>query len=462
MSFIKFKDNIAIIDPILKNINTNLNIKDIYVSPDKSITHRLLIFAAMAKGESIIYNPSTCLDCINTLKIIQKLGINFKIYKTTINKKIINVLKLKSPGINNLKLKTKILYFNNSGTGARILIPLLSTIPKIKCVCTGDKSLSNRPMDRVAMPLIQVGAQISLTRSQYLPITIKGKNINKGIKYKYNLPSAQVKSAIIISALNINAKSCISLPSGGRDHTEYILKNKLNAPIHITKNKNYEHIEIQGKWQPPTFEAFIPHDISSAAYLFAIIAIIKKGCITITNVSKNLTRLGFITALIQMGVKVEFIAPSLGVQNWFEHDVCDIQLRADKQLKPIKISSQHIPTLIDEIPILAIVCGFAPGISVIQGISDLKFKESNRIKKTLELLNIAGIMAWYHNNSLYIKGTPNPKIRSFCFNPDNDHRIAMCASILALFAEDTCSIQKFKCVYTSWPNFYNCLINIFK
>lgn len=398
--------------------------EEFIVDADKSISHRCAIFSLLTDGENIIKNYLRAEDTLNSLEIAKKLGA-----KVEDNGEVI---KIKATS---LQEADDILYCGNSGTTIRIYMGLLSSIDGF-FVLTGDKYLRKRPMKRVTAPLRKIGAKIDgRDDSNLAPIAIRGGKL-KAFDYKSSIASAQVKSALILAALNSDGVCFYKEPFLSRDHTERMLKG-MGANIEI--NEKIKIHPLKKRLNPLHIE--VPNDPSSA-FFFAVAAAITKSVAIIKNVTLNPTRIEAYKILEKMGAKVEYILK----EDKYE-PIGDIIVEG-KELKGV-IVDKNIPWLIDEIPALAIAMALAKGKSVVKNAKELRVKESDRIKAVVENLNRCGIEAVEKEDGFEIIGSIPKKAKISSFG---DHRIAMSFSILGMV--NGIIIDEEKSINTSFPNFF--------
>ncbi len=413
---------------------------------DKSLTHRAVLFAAMIPGEHIIEGPLQGDDCLRTLHAIELLGVKVK--------KKNNAWEISSRGISEWVSPIEPIDCGNSGTTARMLLGILSSVPGLFSILYGDSSLSRRPMRRVIEPLKKMGANI-VARSdhQFLPCAILGEKLS-GKKIKLEIPSAQLKSALLLSGLNASGKTEITLPMGSRDHTEKMLE-KLNFSFKKKASHTHEILTVEEYKvvRQKNIHWAIPKDPSSAAYWACLQAVMPKGKITLRNVLNNSTRLGFLKYFDRAGVRYQKIENKKN-DSKFPEPVMDLVVWGGSELKAADITREEIPSLIDEIPVLSLVSVFAHGVSKFHGLSELRVKESDRLEKICELLNLIGARAKIIDDDLKITG-PLKKINAFAFDPEGDHRLCMVASIFAKLSKKDCHVKDKNCVKVSYPNFFD-------
>ena len=414
---------------------------------DKSVSHRALILSAMSIGKSEITNLLEADDIKATIQILKLLGI--KIYKKS-GKWIVY-----GNGTNGFMQPKKNLNALNSGTTCRTMIGAVSSNP-INCRFIGDKSLSKRSMSRVTVYLEKLGAKFKLTKNDYLPLETIGteKLIPEEITIKK--PSAQIKTALIFAGLNINGKFSIREKVRTRDHTEKLLKY-LNIKHKVVKEKDGSNlIELKGPYEIYSKNIKVVGDPSSAAFFIVAALIIPGSKITLKNIMLNPTRIEYIKILKKMGGKI-----TVKKTNTVSGEQCgDISVRYSK-LKGININKSLSPFLIDEYPILSIAASCASGKTKMNGVSELRHKESDRIKSIVSNLKKVGVNAYNVADNIHITGSQNInskicKIKSF-----GDHRIACSFMILALLNKNI-KIDNEKCVSISYPNFKRDLQSLVK
>lgn len=418
---------------------------DVQLSGDKSLSHRAIILASIAAGQSKIYNLLESDDILSTIQTMQQLG-------ATIVKKS-DHWSVTGVGNGCLLQSQAPLYFGNSGTGARLIMGLVSSYDMVT-EFTGDSSLSKRPMLRILEPLKLMGTQILSSSNDFtLPITIKGSYRNAPISYILPVASAQVKSAILLAALNTTGTTEVIETSKSRDHTEIMLK-EFGANITIEdSDKQSTVIRIQGGSQLKPCELNLASDPSSAAFLIIAATIVPNSSLTLRNILINPTRIGFIQILKQMGAKIAFKNPRIANGE----KIADIYVESAR-LKAVTIDEYWVPSTIDEYPILAIAAAVAEGTSSFLGIGELRFKESDRIKSIVEALQICKIECSADDNSLTIEGIAGPLRKDetkseYVINSYGDHRIAMSLLVLGLASDTPIKVNQVEMIKTSFPEF---------
>lgn len=423
---------------------------------DKSITHRVLFLAAMARGRSRIFRPLVSGDTRATMNCLGALGVRFH--------ESADAIEVDSPGIAAWQRPAAPLYAGNSGTTARFLAGVLSACPGMEAVITGDASLSRRPMRRVLDLLGQAGANVVATDT--LPLTIKGTRL-KAFDVASPHGSAQVKTAMTLAALTCDGVSRVTLPDGSRNHTE-ILCAKLGLQVSASRQGGLETVTISGPAEIKPFEVTVPGDPSSAAFLVAAGLLSGTG-VVIRGVCGNPLRSAFLDVLDQAGVPVgrtpvdsrHFTEP---VEDWIVDGAAGGERRAMRGVE--EIPAAWVPAIIDEIPVLATILAFAQGRSLFRGVGELRVKESDRLAGTIRLLEAAGCPARAIGDDLEIPGGLRASgLKPFEFDPAGDHRLAMAAMVLEMVletvrenasgadAQKSCTISDRSCVEVSFPDF---------
>lgn len=407
---------------------------------DKSISHRCVILSSIAIGESRIEGLLGSTDVICTIEAMKSLGANISLNS---NKCIINGI-----GIGSLIEPKKPLDFGNSGTAARLIMGLVSTHP-IKSVFVGDASLSKRPMGRVIDPLTEFGTEFKLTSSEFFPIVVNGAKLPIPISYETSVPSAQVKSAVLLAGLNTPGITSVIEKQKTRDHTERLLEI-YGYQIDIIEEKQKTKISITGQESLTSVNIVVPGDPSSAAYPVVAGLICKNSNVTVKNVLMNPTRDGIYKSLEEMGAKIDFTNKKFQAGE----DVHDILVESS-HLKAIDVPASRAPSMIDDYPVLAVAASIAEGTSIFRGLSELKVKESNRLSGIKHFLEVNGVNVAIKNDDLIIEGNPKGIKGGGIINTNLDHRIAMSSLILGLISDSPVSIDDTKTIDTSFPGFIN-------
>lgn len=402
---------------------------EVTIPADKSISHRAIIFSALAKGKSIIKNFSNGQDPRSTLNIFKQLGVQFEEEGTTV--------VVKSSGV--LQSSNSPLDCGNSGTTMRLMAGVLAG-QKINSTLIGDDSLSKRPMKRVIAPLEQMGGDIQSNNFK-APLIISGKEL-KAINYNSPIASAQVKSCILLAGLNANGITTVTEPYTSRNHTEIMLK-AMGANLSVEKTTvSIEKSELE----PIDIE--IPGDISSAAYFICAGLIVPNSEIILKNVGLNPTRTGIIDVVKSMGGNIELLSERITCGE----RVGDILVKYSPNLKACKISGEIIPRLIDEIPVIAVLATQADGQTVISDAQDLRNKESDRISAVVTELRKLGAEIEETPDGMIISGKTS--LKGECdVETYHDHRLAMSLFVAGLITQKEIKINGFEWVNISFPEF---------
>jgi len=405
---------------------------------DKSISHRALIFSALADGKSSINNLADSQDVNSTIECFVKLGVN--IDKTD------EVYRIEGAGINGFIEPDSPLYCGNSGTTSRLISGVLA-VQDFPTVITGDESLSNRPMGRILEPLEKMGCKIKSTDGK-LPLHFLASYRIKAIDYILPVASAQVKGAVLLAGLHSEEFTTVEENNlYTRDHTERML----NLPVEITRGKKIT--KISSAFYPKPADYFIPGDISTAAFFIVLALLSKNSNILLRNISLNETRTNFLNLLISMGAEIR-ITPKGNSNNEPYGDV----IVKSSELKNFEIDPDIIPGIIDEIPILSIAGALAENNFIVRGAKELRVKESDRINSICLNLTKAGFDITEFDDGFSISGKLESGYKSF--ESYDDHRIAMAFSVLASLMEQGSEVNGFECVSVSNPNFLNQLTSI--
>ena len=405
---------------------------ELSVPGDKSISHRGIMLGAIANGTTEITNFLQGADCLSTISCFQKLGI-------AIENKGSQAL-VHGRGLHGLAAPSQVLDVGNSGTTTRLISGILAGQP-FPSTLDGDASIRRRPMKRIFTPLSAMGAHFQCQDSGCAPFTIQGGNL-RHIHYRSPIASAQVKSAVLLAGLYGDGITRVTEPVLSRDHTERMLAG---FGADITSEGTTASIRPEPKLEAQSIH--VPGDISSAAYFIALGLITPGSEILIQNVGINPTRSGILTAAAAMGAELTL----LNERNVSGEPVADI-LVTSSSLHGTVIEVAQIPTLIDEIPIIAIMAAFAEGATTIKDAQELKVKESDRIAVVSENLNAMGGKVTPMEDGMIIEGgypLHGAHIRTF-----QDHRIAMSFYIAALNADGESTFDDRSCVAVSYPSFY--------
>ena len=407
---------------------------EITIPPDKSISHRGIIIGSLTKGKVKISNFSKGGDCVSTLNIFKSLGLEAEYID---DKTLIINSK------NNLRPMSGFLNCGNSGTSMRLLAGYLAG-QNFDSILYGDESLSKRPMRRVIEPLTYMGANIK-SKDGKAPLEIYGSKLS-GIEYYSKIASAQVKSSILLAGFHADGKTAVYEPYLSRNHSELMLEY-FNADIKTGRKSDGFYASIKRSTLEPK-DLFVPGDISSAAFFMVASAIVPNSDIIIKNVGLNETRTGIIDVFKMMDADIEILDKKT-VNN---EDMGDIRIKYSPDLKGCTVEGDIIPRLIDEIPVICVLAGYAKGKTVIKDAHDLKNKESDRIKCTAKGLSEIGFDILPTDDGFIITGK-NETEGCAVLNPNRDHRLAMSYYVASLRSKTDNLISEFGWVNTSFPEF---------
>jgi len=406
---------------------------------DKSISHRVLMLAALARGTSELSGLLTGADVKSSARVLRQLGAKISPIRDGTSVKV-----SRSP----LTAPRSGLYCGNSGTTARLMLGILAG-QKFAATLTGDASLRRRPMRRVTTPLREMGADIK-EKGDGLPLTIRGGTL-RGLTYTSPVASAQVKSAILFAGLTGKVPVTIREPYRSRDHTERLLAH-LGLGIH--ERGGAIVYEPSSHSTIPSFQLSVPGDISSAAFLAAAAVLAEEGELLIENVGVNPTRIGFLVVLERMGAHVERV----NLRDEGGEPVADLIVRPT-ELKGTEVTAAEIPTLVDEVPILAVLANRARGSTVFREVGELRVKESNRLALIAANLRAVGARAEVQGNDLHVEGgdaPPRGRVETAA-----DHRLAMAFAVLGTLPHSDVRLSEKKSVAISYPNFFRDLKRCF-
>lgn len=406
------------------------------VPGDKSISHRALIFSSLANGLSEIDGISTGADVMSTMKCLSDLHIKIEKDKS-------GVIRVQGKGKYFSDPSDSILDAGNSGTTMRLLSGVLAG-QKFESTITGDETLRKRPMQRIIDPLSQMGANIVPSYNSTAPLKIIPSNGLHGIRYELPLPSAQVKSAVLLAGMFAEGETTVVEPMESRDHTERMLKLKK------AKTPSGFETQISCDYVVEPMEYDIAGDISSAAFFLGAAAILPNSSVTAVGVTLNPTRAGFLDVLVMMGTKVE-------IQNIREaagEPIGDVTV-SHSELNGVEINGSLIPRLIDELPMIGVLAAFADGETLVHDAHDLRRKESDRIVAIVDNLEAMGAEVEELDDGFIVNGTGH--LNGVEINSYKDHRIAMAFAIAGLAAHETTTIKNAEWAQISFPEFFEIL-----
>lgn len=416
-----------------KSLNGELSIPG-----DKSISHRSIMFGAIADGTTEVTNFLQGADCLSTIACFRQLGIEIDVTDKNV--------KVHGKGLNGLRPSERSLDVGNSGTTARLISGILAGQP-FSTTLTGDASIQKRPMGRIIEPLREMGADIHGSSGGYAPLTINSSPLH-GIHYYTKTASAQVKSCILLAGLYANSPTKVTEPAISRNHTELMLRS-FGAQI----EQSGKTVSIQPRPHLTSQKIDVPGDISSAAYFIAAALLVPNSEVLIRNVGINPTRDGILRAAAAMGANIA----RLNLHDVSGEPVCDLLVKSSS-LTGTTIGGSLIPALIDEIPVLAVMAAYANGTTVISDAAELKVKESNRIDSIVTNLKAMGADITATDDGMIIHG--GKPLHHAAIDPHMDHRIAMSFAVASLVAEGGCEIQDAECVMISYPDYYKDLSSL--
>ncbi|MED1601519.1 3-phosphoshikimate 1-carboxyvinyltransferase [Alkalihalophilus marmarensis] len=405
----------------------------IRVPGDKSISHRAVMFGAIADGVTTVEGFLNGEDCLSTIACFKKLGVNI----TQDEERV----KIEGKGWDGLVEPSNILDVGNSGTTTRLMLGILATRP-FHSVMIGDDSIAKRPMSRVVDPLREMGAQIDgRANGNFTPLSVRGGS-TKGIDFTSKVASAQVKSAILLAGLQSAGTTSVTEPALSRDHTERMLE-----AYGVKVEREGLKVSVKGGQSLKASHIVVPGDISSAAFFLVAGAIVPNSQITLTGVGVNPTRSGIIDVLQKMGA-------SLTVSNEkviSGEPIADLTIETSS-LKGIEIGGDLIPRLIDEIPVIAVLASQAEGKTVIKDAEELKVKETNRIDTVVSELKKLGASIEATEDGMIIEGSGS--LKGATVNSYGDHRIGMAMAIAGLITEGQVDIERSEAIAVSYPSFF--------
>lgn len=417
---------------------------EVQIPGDKSISHRAVMLGSIARGTTEISHFLNGADCLSTIHCFQKMGIEIEQSK--------DLVLVHGRGLRGLKAPRGILDTGNSGTTTRLICGILSG-QNFSSVLSGDDSLNSRPMKRIMDPLNQMGARItSIQDNNCAPLRIEPGTLH-GIRYVSPVASAQVKSSVLLAGLYADSPVSVTEPVLSRNHTELMLGSfgaDISSELHADGSATASVspcAELYGQ------KIQVPGDISSAAYFIAAGLLVPGSRLLVKNVGINPTRAGFLEVCRKMGADIGY----LNRQSQGGEETADL-LVTPKPLTGTVIEGAVIPSLIDEIPILAVMAAFAEGTTVIRDAAELKVKETNRIQTVTENLLAMGAEIIPTEDGMIIHGTG--ALKGTQIQSHLDHRIAMAFSVAALAAEGTTAILDSQCVDVSYPGFFAQLMDL--
>jgi 3-phosphoshikimate 1-carboxyvinyltransferase len=400
---------------------------------DKSISHRAVLLGALAEGRTVARNFLRAQDTERTVACVQALGVAVEADGDTV----------RVYGRREWRAPERVLDAGNSGTTIRLLCGLLSGQP-LEAVLDGDSSLRRRPMDRVAIPLRRMGAEVEAREGRFPPVRVRGARL-QGVRHELPVASAQVKSAILLAGLYADGATAVVEPAASRDHTERLLR-AMGVDVRVRPLAGGAvAVEVTGPAQPAPVEVAVPGDFSSAAFFVAAAAAQPGAELVVEHVGLNPTRTGLLEVLREMGacVEVEDLREVAG------EPVGTLVVRG-RRLRGVEVAGQRVPRLIDEVPALVVAAAVAEGHMVVRDAGELRVKESDRIRSVVRALRAVGVEAEELPDGLVVRGgrLPGGAVES-----EGDHRIAMAFAVAGLLSEGGVAVEGAECAAVSFPEF---------
>ena len=411
------------------------------VPGDKSISHRALIFGAMAVGETRISGLLEGQDVLDTAKAMQAFG-------ATVIRHGLGDWTVNGVGVGGFQEPADVIDCGNSGTGVRLIMGTMATTP-ITATFTGDASLRKRPMGRVTDPLSLFGTRAYGRKGGRLPMTIVGAANPVPVRYTLPVASAQVKSAVLLAGLNAPGETVVIEKEPTRDHSERMLLG-FGAKLNVEKTSEGHVITLTGQPELRPQTVAVPRDPSSAAFPVCAALIVEGSDIMVPGVSQNLTRNGLYLTLVEMGAAIEFQNP----REEGGEPVADPRVRFSGNMKGIEVPPERAPSMIDEYPVLSVVASFATGKTVMRGVKELRVKESDRIDAMARGLEACGVRVEEDEDTLIVHGTgPGGVPGGATCATHIDHRIAMSFLVCGLAATAPVAVDAGSPIQTSFPVF---------
>ncbi len=410
------------------------------VPGDKSISHRALILGALTVGETIIGGLLEGEDVLHTADAMRALGAH-------VERTGEGAWRVHGVGVGGFTQPGGVLDFGNSGTGCRLVIGAVGGAP-ITATFSGDDSLRSRPMQRVLDPLLKMGARVlQVADAGRLPLTLQGAANPIPIVYEPPVPSAQLKSAVLLAGLAAPGETTVIEAEATRDHTERLLKHfgaKITSKLH---GEHGRRIVLQGQPELEPVNVLVPADPSSAAFPLVAALIVPGSELILEAVMTNPLRTGLLATLREMGASIE----ALDKRDDGGEEVADLRIRASA-LKGMDVPPERAPSMIDEYPILAVAASFAEGVTRMRGLKELRVKESDRLAATADMLRANGVVVEIEGDDLIVQGKGRPAGNGEV-KTHMDHRIAMSALVMGLATENPVRIDDSAFIATSFPGF---------
>ena len=409
-----------------------------HVPGDKSVSHRSLIFGALSVGETRITGLLEGEDVLATARAMQAFGA--EVIRDGDQWVVHGV------GVGGLAEPDAVIDCGNAGTGVRLIMGLMATTP-IAATFTGDASLRRRPMGRILDPLRLFGARSMGREGGLLPLTIRGADNPVPVEYRLPMPSAQVKSAVLLAGLNAPGETIVIEDEATRDHTERMLRG-FGAEIAVEDLPEGRHIRLTGQPELVPMTIAVPRDPSSAAFPVAAALIAEGSDVTVPNICLNPTRAGLYETLAEMGADITHLDP----REEGGEPVADLRVRHGA-LKGVEVPPERAPSMIDEYPVLACIAAYAEGDTIMRGIKELRVKESDRISATVAGLRANGVAVTEEEDGMIVHGRGAPPKGGGTVETHIDHRIAMSFLCLGLGTDQPVTVDDASPIATSFPDF---------
>ncbi len=410
------------------------------VPGDKSVSHRAVMLGALAIGATRVKGLLEAADVIRTVQAMAALGASLERHAD-------GTWHIEGVGVRGWREPEQVIDFGNSGTGVRLTAGLVATTP-IKVIFSGDESLSKRPMTRITEPLSLFGARIDTAPGGTLPMRIIGAAEPLPVTYTLPVPSAQVKSAVLLAGLGTPGTTTVVEPIPCRDHTERMLK-AFGADIAEEMREDGRHVHVTGMRELKAQEVEVPGDPSSAAFPLAAAILCGDSRVVVENVLLNPTRTGLIETLHEMGAEIRILHPR---QSGGEI-IGDLAVETSG-LQGITVPAERAPAMIDEYPILAVLAAFAHGTTRMEGLAELRVKECDRLAVTAEALAACGVPVQTGEDWLEVTGSGGRPVKGGALiDSHHDHRIAMSFLVLGLAAQEPVRVRGAEMIATSFPGF---------
>ena len=409
------------------------------VPGDKSISHRALILGALSVGETRITGLLEGQDVLDTAAAMRAFG-------ATVTRLGEGEWRVQGVGVGGFAEPAQVIDCGNSGTGVRLIMGAMATTP-IAATFTGDASLNKRPMGRITDPLALFGARAVGRAGGRLPLTLVGADEPVPVRYRLPMPSAQVKSAVLLAGLNAPGETVVIEPEATRDHTERMLRG-FGAEVSVVQTDEGRVITLKGQPELAGQSVAVPRDPSSAAFPVCAALLVPGSEITVPGVSRNPTRDGLYVTLLEMGADIAFENP----REEGGEPVADLRVRHSPGLRGVETPADRAASMIDEFPVLAVVAAMAEGTTIMRGVKELRVKESDRIDAMARGLEACGVRIEEDADTLIVHGTGRVPGGATC-ETRLDHRIAMSFLVLGLVSDRPVTIDDGGPIATSFPAF---------